>query len=188
MPKIEDRTTSDRLAQPTNYKAPWFVGLAVQRGTRADWPLEIQIAWKQRALEAASGEFVKPLIRESQQGADPFKFPASYICPPACMLFAATDDDGKPLYGYQPSVHVMGGKITSVSGPTNAFYGVESLDGAIAKSGLTPMDRWAGIDYVAHPIGRNVLLLCTDAETLKLIAFETPELFMCPPPAMAEAV
>lgn len=166
-----------------------FIARATLGTTHTGWPINRQVAWQQRGLKATTGEFEVVLPMNSGPSAEVPVFPATYLCPPACMLMSAQPDEtGNPLFAYQPTVHVMGGRITQVNGATNATYTVENLDAALKATTVTPLDRWPTINYQPKAVNSFVLLLCTDADNLRLIAFESPVITACPAGASAPSI
>ena len=100
-----------RLQMKRNFLETVFPAQVVGKSPRPQFPLDIQISWREYALDS-SGEFFTPLSRKSGGTIEVPQFPATLICPPTCTLIASKLPDGTDVFGYQPCVHVMGGKIT----------------------------------------------------------------------------
>lgn len=180
----------DRPAKPREYefRNP-FLARAISRATQPLAPLQLELEWDERGMDG-DGLLTITLGRSSHGPSsggppDPFDKAAYVFCPPNGLLHVLRDVENGPtryLWQSAPSVHLA--NVTAASGPMNATYTVRTVDNAIEKDGLVPIDRWAGIDYSAKSIDAKVLLVVGSEFTsdVGLIAFETPELFMCPPP------
>ena len=180
--RITDHFSYDSLRDRTRRPPFFFIARAGELASEdhPGWPFDTEIAWTEKHPDDVTGEWTEDLDRQSSPNPQmPPIWPAAYLCPPASMLITATAKNGDLIHGYQPTVHVMGAKITEVYGGPDAQYKVKSFDHALEFDDLTPIDRWNGIEYVARKFGDVVMVMCEDHNTAHLLAFETPTFVDC---------
>jgi hypothetical protein len=163
-----------------------FIGRSIARGSDAQFPIDNKIGWAQVSIQD-SRVFAEPdpekRSSRSIPPGDDFRQAAFLLTPPMGLLQGMKDDRGGRQIAWIPVPTVLMAKVTSATGGIDATYVIQTVDDAIEVGGLTPIDRWDGITYIALPLGADCLMLITDPTSagVKMVGFETPEFAQCPP-------